>query len=201
MSAGDRFAPASVRKRLRQLNLEPHHVWLDRHVLEHAELTDAAVLMALTEQDEEMHLVLTKRAIGLREHSGEISFPGGRADLEDPSLLHTALREASEEIALAPSHVEVYGALLSLPTITGYRVSTFVGEFVQPYTLIANPHEIDTLIIAPLRALADERIYRLEDREFMGVTYPIHFYDYEGHVIWGATGFMLHLFLQYLSAS
>lgn len=113
--------------------------------------------------------------------------------------MQTALREACEEISLAPGLVHVYGPLVQMPTFTGFRVTSFVGEFTQPLSsLIINPDEIDVLIVAPLVALADPSIYHVEDREFNGERFAMHTYQFGDHRIWGITGMMLHLFLQYL---
>ena len=60
------------------------------------------------------------------------------------------------------------------------------------------PREIETIFQAPLSVLADPEIHRIEDREYGGKTYPVHFFDYDGHVIWGATGFLLYNFLEFL---
>jgi 8-oxo-dGTP pyrophosphatase MutT (NUDIX family) len=94
--------------------------------------TDAAVLVALYVDGGRLHAVFTRRRDDLRRHPGEISFPGGRHDATDPDLLATALREAEEEIGLAPSAVRVLGALQPTPTIaTGYAIYPFVG-LIEP---------------------------------------------------------------------
>lgn len=194
----DLFDPEAVRLKLRQLCETPRHRYRDLPNMEHVLFTQAAVLVPLTEIERELHVVFTRRSKDMREHSGEVSFPGGRADTADLNLVHTALRESQEEINLAPEAVHIYGALVQMPTITGYDVTTFVGEFAQPYDLVANPREIATIFSVPLSRLADEAIHRLEEREYAGVVYPLHFYEVEDHVIWGATGYMVHLFLEYL---
>src|SRR3954454_23310654 len=90
--------------------------------------TQAAVLLALYGWPDEPGLIFTERRADLRRHAGEISFPGGRQDAEDPALVATALREAEEEIALDPAAVEIAGALPPVGTfVSGYRVHPFVG--------------------------------------------------------------------------
>jgi 8-oxo-dGTP pyrophosphatase MutT (NUDIX family) len=192
--------PDEIRARLERLSNDPRF-----HLREFGGLQDlfgdlrpAAVLVPLTERSGQMDVVLTKRAEDLRKHSGEISFPGGRADDDDDDLIQTALRESHEEIALRPDDVHVFGALMQMPTVTGYDVTVFVGEFEQPYDLDPNPFEIDELIEAPLDAFTDESIHRLEKREWNGMEVPIHFYDYQGYNVWGATAFMLNTLLEYL---
>lgn len=199
MSHEDLLQPSLVRQRLQRLGSKPVQAWQDRGaLLKQSSLTNAAVLIPMTEYNGEMHLLFTKRAETLRSHSGEVSFPGGRADDTDKDLLHTALREANEEVSLLPDDVYVYGALVRMPTITGFEVTSFVGEFTQPYSLHFNPDEIDAGFLAPLSALADEKNHRIEEHAYRGVVYPLHFFDFEGHTIWGATGYMLHLLLDFL---
>src|SRR3954471_10910535 len=90
--------------------------------------TDAAVLVAIFGHPERPGLVFTERRADLRRHAGEISFPGGRQDHPDESLLRTALREAEEEIGLDPETVEIVGALPPIGTfVTNYKVHPFVG--------------------------------------------------------------------------
>jgi 8-oxo-dGTP pyrophosphatase MutT (NUDIX family) len=192
------LSPGNVRERLARLEMKPLQSWRDRRLQQQMSFTEAAVLIPLTSIDDEMHIVFTRRSARLRQHSGEISFPGGRADADDRDLLYTALRETHEEIALAPDDVSVFGALVRLPTITGYHVTSFVGEFDSARELVFNPREIDLLFTAPLRHLGDPRNHRVEHREYAGTNYPIHFYEYDDHTIWGATGYMLYALLEYL---
>lgn len=199
MKIDEALAPDAVRRRLQELEMTPRKIWRDTLIQKPASLSEAAVLLPIIELDGEFQLVLTRRSSSLRQHPGEISFPGGRADPEDQDLVQTALREASEEIALAPDAVRVFGSFVQMPTFTGFRVTSFVGEFTQPLSsLIINPDEIDVLIVAPLRALADEKIYQVGERVFNGKRFTMHTYQFGQHRIWGVTGMMLHLFLQYL---
>jgi 8-oxo-dGTP pyrophosphatase MutT (NUDIX family) len=190
--------PDEIRRRLARLGEQPRHKWHSERDFAHRDLSESAVLIPLTERDGELHVLFTQRSHELRTHSGEVSFPGGRREPADDSLTETALREAYEEIALLPRDVDVFGALTRIPTITGFEVTALVGEFSSPYDLILNPDEIHLLFQAPLRELADPSIHRLERREFGGQVYPVHFFEWNGHVIWGATGFLLDTLLEYL---
>lgn len=196
--AVDPHNPAEIRRRLERLGNSPRSTWHSERDFAHRDLSASAVLAPLSECDGELHVWFTERSHELRNHSGEVSFPGGRREPQDDSLVETALREAYEEIGLLPADVHVFGALTRIPTITGFQVTAFVGEFDYPYELIANPDEIHELFCAPLSALADPANHRLEEREFQGQIYPVHFFDHDGHVIWGATGFLLHALLRYL---
>lgn len=193
--------PDAVRSKLEKLTESPMQRWHQQRDFAHRDLSESAVLIALSERAGDLEVLFTQRSHNLRSHSGEISFPGGRREPQDDSLIETALREAYEEVALVPKDVHVFGALTRMPTITGYRVTAYVGEYPDPYDLIINPDEIHLIFRAPLRELADPSIHRVEEREFDGKIYPVHFYDYEGHVIWGATGFLLSVLLEYLDLS
>ncbi len=197
----DLLAPRRVRRCLRELSDEPQVEFERIPDISREDLTEAAVLIALTEIDGEMYAVFTGRPDTMREHSGEVSFPGGRREPEDDELMQTALRETREEISLAEEDVRLYGNLVCMPTVTGYVINAYVGEFEQPYELRPDPREIETLFLAPLSELADPSRRRIEKRSWQGFTFDLHFFDYEGQVIWGATGYMLHLLLDFLGVS
>ena len=154
---------------------------------------DAAVLLPLFGwPDDEPGLIFTERRSDLRRHAGEISFPGGRRDLEDADLSATALREAEEEIGLDPAIVELGEALPATNTfVTSYRIHPFVGRIPHPreLDLQPNPAEVETLLTFSLEILrASYEMRRLVRR---GV--PIHTptYEVEGQLIWGATARIL----------
>lgn len=194
--------PTEVRRRLRELAKVPLNELivsdqLPPHMPQEA-LVPAGVLFPLTEIEGQMHALFTKRPETLRHHSGEVSFPGGRAELSDQSLVETALREAKEEVSLAEEDVEIYGPLLQLPMISGFKVTTFVGEFPQPYEIVADPDEVEVFFTVPLVDLADPKRRRVEKRRFQGVNFTVHYFDHQGHTIWGATGYMVHVLLEFL---
>jgi 8-oxo-dGTP pyrophosphatase MutT (NUDIX family) len=152
--------------------------------------TDAGVLVALFVDGGRLHAVFTRRRHDLRRHPGEISFPGGRHDDTDPDLLATALREAEEEIGLAPSAVQVLGALQPTPTIaTGYAIYPFVG-LIEPgmtWTLSAREvAEVLELALDDLRAGYGRR--RLLRR---GIPIRTDTYVVGDDLIWGATARIL----------
>ncbi|MFZ1995400.1 MAG: CoA pyrophosphatase [Solirubrobacteraceae bacterium] len=152
--------------------------------------TDAGVLVALYLDDGRLHAVLTRRRNDLRRHPGEISFPGGRHDDTDPDLMSTALREAEEEIGLAPSAVRVLGALAPTPTIaTGYAIYPFVG-LIEPgmaWTLSAREvAEVLELALQDLRAGYGRRSLLRR-----GVPIRTDTYVVGDDLIWGATARIL----------
>jgi 8-oxo-dGTP pyrophosphatase MutT (NUDIX family) len=154
--------------------------------------TDAAVLLPLYGWPDEPGLIFTERRADLRRHAGEISFPGGRKDEIDADLATTALREAEEEIALAPTRVELVGALAPVSTfVTNYRVHPFVGLVAHPaeLDLRPNPAEVETVLTFSLEVLRGN----YEMRRLVRRGIPIHTptYEVEGQLIWGATARIL----------
>jgi 8-oxo-dGTP pyrophosphatase MutT (NUDIX family) len=164
----------------------------EAHAMEARGGTDAAVLLPLHGWPDEPGLIFTERRADMRRHAGEISFPGGRRDEADADLVATALREAEEEIGLAPASVELSGALPPASTfVTGYRIHPYVGLIPDPseLDLRPNPSEVETVLAFSLDGLrAGYAMRRLVRR---GV--PIHTptYEMDGHLIWGATARIL----------
>jgi 8-oxo-dGTP pyrophosphatase MutT (NUDIX family) len=149
--------------------------------------------------DGEPHAVLTRRRADLRRHAGEISFPGGRRDPEDRDLLDTALREAEEEIGLAPAQVSVLGGLAPISTfVTGYLIHPFVGLIPAPQPWRPSPREVDAVLELPLGALREGRTRtRLERR---GIAFETDAYILAEHLIWGATARILDELYERLDA-
>lgn len=160
----------------------------ERLVLARPEKTVSAVLVPLLEVDGQPHLLYTRRAASLPHHQGQISFPGGTLDATDPDLRHTALREAEEEIGLAPARVQILGALDDHETAsTRFLITPFVGLVAPPYAWRPSPYEVDCVFTVGLDRLRDPRNRRTEVRELNGAHVPIDLFDIDGHVIWGAT--------------
>jgi len=159
-------------------------------------LRESAVLAPLFMRESQPYAVFTKRPAALRQHGGQVSFPGGTRDPEDLTPLHTALREAHEELGIPPSDVAVLGMLDEVPTITNYRVLPFVGVIPPDFQYRANPEEIEEVIEVPLAHLFNPAVHRIERHQVMGIERDIYFYDYGSNVIWGVTGRILRGLLQ-----
>ena len=173
----------------------------------------AAVMIALIESNSEqgqLDLLLTRRANTLREHSGQIAFPGGRIDESDIDDKAAALREAFEEIGLQPSNVRVLGRLPQYVTGSGFDISPVVGLVEGPYEPVLSEAEVSEVFRVPLTFLmnpANHRHHRMEipatnsspqgERVFYSMPYEK---NAENYFIWGATAAMLRNFYRMLSA-
>src|SRR4030088_1509663 len=151
----------------------------------------AAVLVPLVEHATGMTVLLTQRAETLKDHAGQISFPGGRIEPDDKDAWHAALREAYEEIGLMPNFVEFAGYLPDHHVITGFRVTPVVG-FVNPdYQLRIAKAEVHDVFEVPLDFILDSANHKSRQRKLGDLTYEVHDIPYGGRNIWGATAGML----------
>jgi len=169
-------------------DLNPH--WTGDQRSKH--LRPAAVLIGLIKRGpDDFHVLLTKRADDLASHAGQVSFPGGRIDDGDPSPLAAALREAQEEIGLAPDLIEPIGYLDTYETGTGFRILPVVG-FVDPQAeFVPHPGEVAAIFDVPLRFLMDPQNHERHAREYGGRTRHFFAFPYQDYYIWGATAGML----------
>lgn len=154
-------------------------------------LRRAAVLCALAPREAGYHVILTRRADHLRRHAGQIAFPGGKIDAIDPSPLAAALREAEEEIGLAPDQVDVIGAIEPYETRTGFHVTPFVGLADPSFHPITDDQEVAEVFEAPLDFLMDPRNRQRRSYTLQGRRRYFYAYDWGGRAIWGATAGML----------
>lgn len=155
-----------------------------------ARFPEAAVLLPIT-RNAEPELVLTLRASGLSTHGGEVAFPGGRRDPEDPDLIFTALREAQEEIGLPPGLVEVIGPLSPLISKHGIRVTPYVGVIPDFVEYTPNDGEIAAVFSVPLdffRQDAREHTHRID---YEGRSWYVPSYRFGEYKIWGLTAIMI----------
>jgi 8-oxo-dGTP pyrophosphatase MutT (NUDIX family) len=152
----------------------------------------AAVLMPLVER-RELSVLFTQRATQLRNHAGQISFPGGRIEASDGSPSAAALREAREEIGLDERFVSVIGYLPDHVIITGFRITPVVA-FVQPgFELLLASQEVEDTFEVPLSYLFDPANHRLQRRRLSINGEEVDFREipFGGRNIWGATAGML----------
>lgn len=158
-----------------------------------AELVPASVLIPIV-MGSEPQVLFTRRAAGLHDHAGEISFPGGRIEPSDADPIAAALRETEEELGLPRANIEVWGSLDAYETRTGFRVAPIVGVVFPPLVLHPDPREVAEVFEVPLAFLLDRANHRREEREAGGAMRQFHAIRFGPHVIWGATaGIVMNL--------
>jgi len=181
-----------LRRRLRQRRAAAFSVYGDDGARrEEAAATAAAVLVPIVAHPAQLTVLFTQRTSQLRSHSGQVSFPGGRAEPEDASPEFTALREAEEEIGLPAGRVEIVARLPDYLTRTGFRVTPVVGLLTPPLELAPDRREVEEVFEVPLAFLLDARNHLRETRELGGETVGYYVMQYRERRIWGATAGML----------
>lgn len=153
-------------------------------------LAPAAVLMPIV-QAKEPRVIFTRRTATLSRHAGQVSFPGGRADASDVSLVQTALRETQEETGIDPGFVTVAGYLDAYETGTGYAILPVVGLLSEGFALSPNASEVAEVFEVPLEFLLDPANRERGSGEWQGQRREFHVFRFDGHYIWGATAAML----------
>ncbi len=164
-------------------------------------LPRAAVLLPLYENGGVAHVLFTRRSELVEHHKGQISFPGGAYDPGDRDLRHTAVRETWEEIGVSTDHIEIFGQLDEMITVSNFLVRPFVGLITQPgpYPFVHSEIEVVEILEVPLTHLQDQVNVVVEPRVYQGKTVMTHSYRFGGHLIWGATARIVKQFLDLLA--
>ena len=159
------------------------------------ELTPAAVLFPIVQRSEAPTVLLTQRTTHLKDHPGQISFPGGRHESADPSPAHTALREAAEEIGLSEAQVDIVGYLPEYRTATGFRVTPVVALVTPPFDLQLDSFEVAEVFEVPLAFLLDPANHQRHSLHYRGKLRHYYAMPYGRYFIWGATaGIIMSLY-------
>lgn len=169
----------------------------------------AAVLVPLVMHATGLRLLLTRRTAHLRDHAGQISFPGGRVEPEDGNAVETALRETEEEIGLSRAHIEVIGQLPIYTTVTAFEVTPVVALVRPGFALSLDAFEVAEAFEVPLDFLMtpahhQRHLFSYEGGQRQFLSMPWRGPDLDGqtqdYFIWGATAAMLRNFYRFLSA-
>ena len=149
-------------------------------------LIKAAVFIILFHLNDELFVILNRRSDTVGSHKGEICFPGGKMDENDPDLMFTALRELREEMGISQGQVEVFGSISSVQTNTGFDITPFVGYISYPYQCEVNKDEVESIIEFPINSMSTENFTHPFQSES---GYPV--FEYNGDVVFGATARIL----------
>lgn len=171
---------------------------LDETPIPPANARIAAVLNLLHRQDMQWHTVLIRRTVNPKDrHSGQISFPGGRWEERDEALPQAALREAEEEIGVAPENVRIIGRLTDLYIpVSNYLVHPFVGILLEDTIFRPQPGEVEQILTPPLSLFVDKDQRKVADIP-IGPNLSIKqapYFEVDGHFVWGATAMILSEF-------
>ena len=164
------------------------------------DLHPASVLVPIVDRASEPTVLFTQRTVHLKNHSGQISFPGGRAEASDASAERTALRETWEEVGLPAERVELLGRLSDYHTRTGYCITPVVGIVRLPFELNPDTNEVAEVFEVPLAFLLDARNHQRHSREFEGKQRHFFAIPFGERYIWGATAGMLVNLHRFLAA-
>ncbi len=204
----DRLQAAALRERFAARAPGEPELAGDGRVFDGREPAAASVLVPLVMREAGVTVLLTRRTDHLRDHAGQISFPGGRAEEVDADAVHTALREAEEEVGLAAEHVDVIGCLPVYTTVTGFHVTPVVALVRPGFALTIDSFEVAEAFEVPLTFLMDPANHRRHAFEFGGerrqfLSMPWQGIDAAGHpreyFIWGATAAMLRNLYAFLA--
>lgn len=166
-----------------------------RNVLSIEGFHRAGVLVPLILGRDEADLLFTRRTDHVETHKGQISFPGGMADTGDADIVHTALREAEEELGIGASLVDIKGILDDLAVPSGFIITPVVGILNALPPLAPNPQEVAEAFTVPLQFFSNPANGRSELRDFREGKREVWFYQHGEHSIWGATAMIVRSLL------
>ena len=152
---------------------------------------DASVLIPVLTFKEDLEILLTRRSISLRNHPGQIAFPGGKKEECDSNPMETALREAEEEIGLKTSHVEVISSLPTHKTATGFTIKPYIGLVRKPFKKTLQWGEVDEVVTIPLGHILNRKNFSIQTRKWNGIERRYYIVPFGPYYIWGATARIL----------
>ena len=198
----ENITPSRVAERIanagRYLSTREQDLWHQYEIRPDQKIRHAAVLVPLVDREEGIQVLLTQRTAYLKDHAGQISFPGGGVEAHDRNRQETALRETEEEIGLSRSAITVLGQLHEYEMPSGFRITPVVGWIRPPYATRPDPLEVEDIFEVPLEHFLSAERYQRRCYAFDGVERKYLAIPYHGRYIWGATAGMLYSFYQLL---
>lgn len=152
---------------------------------------EASVLIPVLTFKEDLEILLTRRSISLRNHPGQIAFPGGKKEECDSNPMETALREAEEEIGLKTSHVEVISSLPIHKTATGFTIKPYIGLVRKPFKKTLQWGEVDEIFTIPFGHILNRKNFSIQTRKWNGIERRYYIVPFGPYYIWGATARIL----------
>ena len=157
----------------------------------------AAVLLPLVWHKDQWNILFTKRTETLPHHKGQISFPGGKYEIEDKNMYETAIRETEEELGISRNSIQTLGSMESFTAVSGIEISPYVGIIFWPQRLSLSVNEVSKVILMPISWLADPENY--EEKEYNGYPDVVFYQPFQGEVLWGITAQLTKTFLEKLA--
>ena len=152
---------------------------------------EASVLIPILTFKKDLEILLTKRSNNLKNHPGQIAFPGGKKDQIDSSPIETALRETQEEVGLNPKNVEIIASLPSHKTATGFVIKPYLGLINQPFSETLRQGEVDEIFTVPYEYILKEKNFSIQTRKWNGSQRSYYVVPYGPYYVWGATARIL----------
>ena len=166
-----------------------------------APLVPAAVLVGIVDSATGGEVLLTRRTAHLRDHPGQISFPGGRLEPGDADPKAAAVRETHEELGIGGEYIDVVGCLPPYAVVTGFAVSPVVAVLRAGFVMRPAPDEVAEVLALPLADLLRPDLFQRGERSVNGITLPSWSFPLGGHTVWGATAHILHTLSEYIHAA
>tara|TARA_Y100001958_G_C21227905_1_gene553370 strand:+ start:1402 stop:2010 length:609 start_codon:yes stop_codon:yes gene_type:complete len=152
---------------------------------------EASVLIPILTFKKDLEILLTKRSNNLKNHPGQIAFPGGKKDQIDSSPIETALRETQEEVGLNPKDVEIIASLPSHKTATGFVIKPYLGLINQPFSETLRQGEVDEIFTVPYEYILNEKNFSIQTRKWNESQRSYYVVPYGPYYVWGATARIL----------
>ncbi|MCK6261825.1 CoA pyrophosphatase [Vibrio sp. ZSDE26] len=164
-------------------------------------LRKASVLVGFIERPQGLSVVLTKRAKHLKHHPGQISFPGGKYEESDPSLLYTAIRETQEEVGISPEHIDIFGQMPELITVSHFSVTPVLAFISPSYSMSIDRNEVDEAFEIPVSFMLDKKQLHSHLFTINQNSHRVFALPYKNHFIWGMTAQIIQAMQQHIMAT